>query len=91
MLYFYLARLNLSKKLYVAIPEKKSKQGVEDMEFPSRGTDYINRMRKFLGSVQIEVEFAGVIQKKTCGIPWILAFGRGKSNGCNPILWNFNG
>ena len=29
------------------------------MEFPSRGTEYINRMRKFLGSIQKEVEFAG--------------------------------
>ena len=52
MLCFYLARLILSKKLYGTIPEKNPNRGVEDMEFPSRGTEYIyyiNRMRKFLG------------------------------------------
>ena len=69
MLYFYLARLNLSKKLYGAIPEKSPNRGIEGMEFSSRGTKYINRMRKFLGSIQKEVEFAGVTQKKSCGIP----------------------
>ena len=38
MLYFHLARLNLSKKLYGAIPEKNPNRGV-DREFPSRGTE----------------------------------------------------
>ena len=34
MLYFYLARFNLSKKLYGAIPQKTRNRGVENMEFP---------------------------------------------------------
>ena len=53
MLCFYLARLNLSKKLYRAIPEKNPNRGVEDMEFLEVG--------KFLGSIQKEMEFTGAI------------------------------
>ena len=55
---------------YGAIPEKIQTGRVEDMEF----RDLINRMWKFLGSIQKEVEFPGLIQKKSFGISMSLGF-----------------
>ena len=45
---------------------------------------------KILGVNKEEVEFSGVI-KKTSGISVGLVFGYGNSNGCNTIVWNFQG
>ena len=54
--------------------EKKSKQGVEDMEF----LGVLNKQNvEIPGSevnTQDEVEFPGVIQKKSCGISMGLGF-----------------
>ena len=60
----------MSAICYMVLFQKKIQtRGYEDMKLSSRGTEYISRMKKFLDSIEKEVEFAGVTQKKLCVIP----------------------
>ena len=63
----------------IGLSQKKSKQ-----EVWGHGVSK-DRMRKFQEQSKKEVEFPGVIQKKSCRN----SIGLGNPNGCNTILWNF--
>ena len=71
---------------------RKNPNRVDNMDGNYQGVQVVkNRMWKFHGSIKKEVKFS--IKKKSCKIcmglgvwPW-----RKYSNGCNTILWNFQG
>ena len=46
-------------------------------------------MWKFQGLIKKELEFLGVLMKKSCEFPWILVFDLETSKGCHTILRNF--
>ena len=68
---------------YHPIPEKNQIGKIQDMEFEG----VLKKQAEIPESIKKEVDFLGVIKKKSCGF----SIGLGISKGCSSKFWNFQG